>query len=463
MCKKLCAYFLSVVLFIPGSVALASDMPLGQIEALARAHRYAELGVLLKSCINSERDLSRISVLPKGITDKAFSRALAATRAFESGPAAKEIKIGSFMQIALFFEAELDLARMQHGNWFPKKVTHFDYALEYDPVLKSHFIILEGKDAFIGEGKKKTVTRAIQYGSPCRIVARQEQSINMDRELAVTKFMHGKEGIFETLGFGQHSEGKRQYTTIYAYLYNSGSLQKVFDDKVKLTLREKMKMTLDILKGLNALHSKGFVHKDMGARNYLVDISKGKKGHRDVKACIADLGRTDYIENVARDKPQGNTSYTAPEGLFKKHLRGADYYKTDIFAVGLVLYHLYYEKQPAWQSNVWVKNRVVSLRERHRELIFRIRAHTADRRACLAAKSASGRISPEERFEFLILRMIDVSPKARGTADELCNEMEKIYHDECRTILSKSANILPAHSDGLHSAFMACARQVRDA
>lgn len=312
-------------------------------------------------------------------------------------------------------------------TYLPKEETGLAYDLEYDANYKNVFIILEGKRHFIGEGKKKTVRKAIHYHKKNpQIVARAEDPTTESRERLLTQKLHGAPGIFQTVGFGQNTKKGKKYSTIYSKLYNPGQLHNALEKGYNFTLKEKIKIAYDILQGLHSLHSRGIVHRDLGARNYLIDIPKGKPGKRAISAAIADLGRANYAKYAADTKVQGNTTYTAPEAIYRSILNGKAYYKTDTFAVGCVLYWLFYEKQGKWQDFSYVKSVHMPLYHRYMDLKSRVEKATKKRRTQLAKRSKK---TVKDKFELLILRMLHTDPTKRATAEESLQAIKKLHRN----------------------------------
>jgi serine/threonine protein kinase len=327
-----------------------------------------------------------------------------------------------------FIETKLPELVAQKKHYFSKDSTGLPYSIEYDLDLHTCFIILEGENAYLGRGKKKVVYKAINYKpNDSTIVARAEDCTRNVTELNHTKNMNGAEGMFETVGFGRRKENGKRYATIYARLYNKGSLENAFRQGVKLSNYEKMKVALNILKGLESLHTAGLVHRDLGAKNYLIDVPKGKPGKRDVVAVIADLGRTSVAADSAGTRVQANTSCTAPEGLYLDKLKGEDYYKTDIFAVGCLFYRLFYGPKAPWQDFSYVKDVKTPVAKRFHTLSHRVKAHTVPQRKKLVKLHQTEKLSPVQKFEYLILQMLHTSPEKRKTAHELRVKMEKIF------------------------------------
>jgi serine/threonine protein kinase len=353
-----------------------------------------------------------------------------AARYFRKIDTKKNLKLvtrSEFLRTAYYIERHLEAKSFgSTAAYYNKSKTKLPLSFEHDPAANTTFIHLDGKKgAMIGAGAAKTVTRAILYAKHAEIVAKAAQTRDMTRELKLTKMLQGSVGIFDTKGFSTTS----RKAAIYSKLYNAGSLQDVFDRKERFSLWEKAKMATSLISGLKAMQEKGIVHRDLGCRNYLVHIPSGKAGKRHVDAVVADLGRAVFAKDSIKDKVQGNTSYTSPEGLFRYKMKGSDYYKSDIFAVGNVLYQLFYEKKPAWQENSWVKDEDIPLHSRYYSMVNLIKQKTESRFKLLAHKEHSGRVlTPSEEFEYLILKMVNPNPDERPKATKLHKDMQKIFN-----------------------------------
>lgn len=308
---------------------------------------------------------------------------------------------------------------------YSKKETGLSHTIEYDRNTKKYFIVLEGDEVYIDSGMKKTVSKALCYEkSGGLVVARAEQTIEMDRELGITKKFRGKPGLFKTLGICQHEEAGVQYNTIYSQLYSPGSLVEIFRKDYNLSLYEKVLIAHNIAKGLDTLHKQGFVHRDLGVKNYLINIPKGKPGRRQIEACIADFGRTQKASTVIPDpRLQGNTTYMAPEGHFFQRLTKNSHARLDIFAVGCVFYRLFYDKKPSWQYKNYVTKDPRPVSVKYQEHKSRVISATAKRREQLRKQKNR---SAKAEFEYIILRMLHTDPKKRVNAHTVYRTLARI-------------------------------------
>jgi serine/threonine protein kinase len=94
-----------------------------------------------------------------------------------------------------------------------------------------------------------------------------------------------------------------------------------------LSLNDKLKLFMYIVKGLKAIHSKGFIHKDLHSGNIL-------KWGDSLEYFITDLGLCRPVnEQDDEKKIYGILPYIAPEVLRgKKYTQVADIYSLGILA-----------------------------------------------------------------------------------------------------------------------------------
>jgi len=391
-----------------------------------KEHNYENVAKYLKK---SPVGMSKLKKLGKRYRSSPLVRAVNATNKMTH--IAKDLKLSSkkFVQSAFFCETSPITYGMKESRFFDKRKTGLPHSIEYDATTHNHFVLLDGKKAILGKGKRKVVKKAILYDHiRPKVLARAEEQEDDKTELLITKALQGKIGLFKTHALCRMKHDKKIYNSYYSTIYRSGSLQSVFKRGDPLSPFEKLQIASQLLQGLHSMHANKIVHCDLGARNYLVNIPEGAPGRRAVRACIADFGRAKFIKGIKTlRRVQGNTSYTAPEGLHPKRLHPTDYYHTDVFALGCVFYHLFYGQKAPWQDISYVKDTSRPLHVRYDELVSLLKQHTEARREALAAKADATGLSSEEKFEQLLLSMLHLDPKKRGQSAELSEKMKNIY------------------------------------
>ena len=105
-------------------------------------------------------------------------------------------------------------------------------------------------------------------------------------------------------------------------------------------------------------------------------------------------------------------------------MKREDYYKTDIYAVGCVLYWLKFGKRPSWCEKSYVNEVGGSLKKRYWLLKKAIKQGTKKRRQFLAHGLL--RRTPAQQFEHLILKMLHTNPNKRGSAGYLTSRLNAI-------------------------------------
>jgi serine/threonine protein kinase len=175
-----------------------------------------------------------------------------------------------------------------------------------------------------------------------------------------------------------------------------------FDD-----LQEAVRVAYESLKGVEAIHASGFLHRDIKPRNILYGKDKAVK--------ITDFGLVKAINKesslalslTADDSFVGTPEYLAPEVA-----RGEDATQlTDVYSLGAVLYHLATGMPPI--RNPGEKD--------GRKVAFEIAQKTE---TAPWVRTRRDEISPE--LERLIMKMLAKNPQERLTIQEAKEEMETI-------------------------------------
>lgn len=275
----------------------------------------------------------------------------------------------------------------------------------------------------IGKGHKKHVSKVLMY-SPTgsfQYVACAEQHAPMTYEKECLLKLQNTTGVlhvFDALRFNGT-------TSLYCTLYNHGSLHDTLrGPSLSLTLKEKAGMALQILQGLEAIHAKKIIHRDLKSNNLLVNVSNTPDG-RLVSVAITDFGRALPLQQCHGVRAHWNPLFTAPEGILYKKLHTKDYPLTDLFAAGCNIYEIFYDCRCPWCDKDLVKGHG-NEKQRYDALLQKLNNATTPRRTALEVRFLNHTITPQEEFEYLILTSVHPDPKKRTSAHDLRVWLETI-------------------------------------
>jgi eukaryotic-like serine/threonine-protein kinase len=122
--------------------------------------------------------------------------------------------------------------------------------------------------------------------------------------------------------------------------YEGGTLRDLIEAPEPVKLTECLKLTIDVLQGLEYIHQAGVVHCDLKPENIL--LTQTELGW---KAAIGDFGvarLTGSIDDRQQNqKVIGSPAYTAPECHYQGHS-----YASDIYAIGILLFEWVVGQRP---------------------------------------------------------------------------------------------------------------------
>jgi hypothetical protein len=164
--------------------------------------------------------------------------------------------------------------------------------IDTDGSIFIHFNKSKVRDKVIGTGSLKKVRFAVKFNN-MQVYAVAEVKVKTKQQLVAQqeegqflRLLKGVDGVsqIEKEVLVQGKKGQDKLLIIQPY-YNSGDLFSNIDAGL-LTPKEKLQITLDLLKGLASIHSKGIIHCDMKPQN--VFLSENEQGK--LSAFIGDFG-----------------------------------------------------------------------------------------------------------------------------------------------------------------------------
>jgi len=110
----------------------------------------------------------------------------------------------------------------------------------------------------------------------------------------------------------------------------------------KLDHKKKMRVLLDVGRGMSYIHAKGIIHRDLNSRNILLTLNHGH-----LTAKVADFGCARKVKGAALTTTtiSGSPAYMAPEQLEGKDLTD----RVDVWAFGVLFWETMCD-QPPWAS-----------------------------------------------------------------------------------------------------------------
>jgi serine/threonine protein kinase len=148
----------------------------------------------------------------------------------------------------------------------------------------------------------------------------------ISKEVSVWKQLRGLPHIISVIELDQFDD----YIYVVSDFADGGSLERWLNKNGKASsLDEAVKITLEILTGLDRLHDKGFIHRDIKPDNIL--ITNGSH-------CLADFGISREVKSHSKaTSTAGTLEYMPPEAFAKN---ASITKQTDIWAVGVILQRL---------------------------------------------------------------------------------------------------------------------------
>ncbi len=325
----------------------------------------------------------------------------------------------NFFQSALFIEKKLCEYIKRKEYFIEKEKSGLCCALEYDPQTRKTFILLpECKENHIGQGCHKVVKKALLYHrKKPEIVARAYQEKITKTELHLSKYLGGCPGLMEVVACTKYA--------LYTKFYNQNSLHAAVVSHRKFTFSEKVQIALGVLTGLKELHKKGIAHRDISLKNCLL-THETEGSSESIFAVLCDFGRAQFINKSFKKgmRVQGHLPNTPPEGIFYENMQGKDFFKSDLFAAGTILYQLFYEVGPPWKNSKYMTALLEPAQSRYEKYVQAIKQHLD----CIQTRiNNEKQLTTAVAFELLLLQLCDPDPKKRGTASEHYRTMKELY------------------------------------
>ena len=210
----------------------------------------------------------------------------------------------------------------------------------------------------------------------------------------------------------------KKYPPIITMEYcEKGSLRKFLDERVNLDLIYKIYLIYSICNGLKYVHSKGIIHGDLKCANILLSDEKkfyiGKVSYPIPK--IADFGLSQFEAN---NLEAGTPGFIAPEIYKGSGLN----FKTDIFALGMVMFEILSGLKPLdfnlqQTKRFFEEKKIPCIKE-----ILRVAWKLKLEQFLPGIKNEIYNL-----FYSIMINCIDDNPEERPSIDKIFSTVEKLY------------------------------------
>lgn len=210
----------------------------------------------------------------------------------------------------------------------------------YNPLSKLIFIHFE--DCKLGEGAHKSAYLSFLYNASPRLVARCISDETGYSEAKILSMFKGVNGIIQLVDLFIKSESKCE---LYLEFCNLGTLKDVETKKIKLSNKDRLAIANDLIFAVNAIHMKGFVHRDLHEGNILL--------HQDLDgricAFVSDFGHALPITTELHEPIAISRSGCPPEALLRP-FNAINRTLGEAYAVGIALYVVLFAEKPSWSK-----------------------------------------------------------------------------------------------------------------
>jgi len=196
---------------------------------------------------------------------------------------------------------------------------------------------------------------------------------------------------------------KEPLLIVSEYLPN-GDLRKFLKKEV-VTLKMIRELAVQVLMGLNYIHRRNVMHRDLTPSNVLIGGERGVWW-----AKIADFGLARCVSPSTVTLDRGTVSYRAPEIFEQPNEPDQPKYttKVDMFSFGLLLYFMFYGENPLEKQPPHIVSRTIVQGQVMTALTF-----------------PKTKFYPGQDVEALIGKCCTLNPADRPTAEEALAELAK--------------------------------------
>ncbi|UZO15506.1 uncharacterized protein OCT59_006926 [Rhizophagus irregularis] len=189
-----------------------------------------------------------------------------------------------------------------------------------------------------------------------KIISEEEKNM-VQNQIRVLKELHDWQNVIKI--YGLTYKGNKWYLVSEWAKY--GNLREYYTNyKDRFNLRLKLRMSLDIARGLNFLRTVEIVHHDIRAENILITL------HETAKLANFKFNRSSFTGTLEQSQNLERVRYCAPELLESAHNFKYDH-KCEVYSFGILLWEIAEERTPYEQYNDIVKITDMVCNHKYRE------------------------------------------------------------------------------------------------
>ena len=261
------------------------------------------------------------------------------------------------LQLAFFIEIRLSNTSHLQSTYVKKTVENLSRSIFRGQTTGDFFIFSKHKvKKYIEYGESKKVSSVIHLFQDVKVKPKIAiQTVNLDNriiyssEIAIQHFLNGKPGIWPFYNFFEYEKHSHSHSNQencnpiqkMSFISPLGKRLPVLGEMAPCFAKQRH-IAKSLLQGLQSMHQSGIVHVDLKPQNALIGPNS--------EVGLIDFGhsfwpgRGELPGSHLSKGYYGTIPYTAPELLGIQNFKG-DYYKLDIWALGILLYEMRFQKE----------------------------------------------------------------------------------------------------------------------
>lgn len=198
----------------------------------------------------------------------------------------------------------------------------------------------------------------------------------------------------------------------------------------KLTFLQKLKVTAQLIIGLQNIHSLNMLHGDLKSNNCVVRMLPNLEviaGWIDFGfSYLADIGKTN---DIIADGFYGCVEATPPELFGHKQFAG-DHFKVEVYALGYMLYETIFSFKAPWKQPLRNFQRLIEIKPVTQIEHYILKRCLIDHIEQPLAQQNSQAGTPEESLKMIFLKMMRITPENRLSLQQALDEVNLLINHE---------------------------------